>query len=63
MLTFVLSLFGYGVFGDMTATLAAFIIGRDAAEGDAPVVGSKDIEGLKQLIRTLSEQVNGHKMG
>jgi len=63
MLAFVLSLFGYGVFGYMTATLATFFIGRDAEEKDAPVAGANDVEEIKKMIRTLSEQINNNKPG
>jgi voltage-gated potassium channel len=58
MLAFVLSLFGYGVFGYMTATLATFFIGRDAEDENAPVAGNDDVKELKQMIKRLSEQVN-----
>ena len=57
-LTFVLAVFGYAVFGYVTATLATFFIGRDAEEKDAPVAGAKDVEELKQMIATLAETVN-----
>lgn len=56
-LAFVLAIFGYAVFGYVTATLATFFIGRDAEEKDAPVAGAKDVEELKNLIVTLSQKV------
>lgn len=57
-LAFILSLFGYAIFGYVTATLATFFIGRDAEEKDAPVAGAKDIEELKQMIQSLTVTIN-----
>lgn len=57
-LAFILSLFGYAIFGYVTATLATFFIGRDAEEKDAPVAGSNDIEELKKEIITLTKTIN-----
>ena len=57
-LAFILSLFGYAVFGYVTATLATFFIGRDAEEKDAPVAGAKDVEELKKMIISLSEKID-----
>jgi voltage-gated potassium channel len=57
-LAFILSLFGYAIFGYVTATLATFFIGRDAEEKDAPVAGSNDIDELKKEIITLTETIN-----
>ena len=58
LLAFVLSLFGYAVFGYVTATLATFFIGRDAEEKDAPVAGAKDIKELRNLLAALSEKMD-----
>lgn len=52
-LAFLLAVFGYGIFGYVTATLATFFIGRDAEEKDAPVAGAKDVAGLKKEIEEL----------
>jgi len=57
-LAFILSLFGYAVFGYVTATLATFFIGRDAEEKDAPVAGAKDVEELKEMITSLSKKMD-----
>jgi len=58
VLAFVIAVFGYAVFGYVTATLATFFIGRDAEEKDAPVAGAKDVEELKTMIQSLTETVN-----
>ncbi len=39
-LAFLIAVFGYAVFGYVTATFATFFIGRDAEEKDAPLVGA-----------------------
>lgn len=57
-LAFILSLFGYAIFGYVTATLATFFIGRDAEEDDAPVAGAKDVAELKTIIISLSDKID-----
>lgn len=57
-LAFLLSLFGYAIFGYVTATLASFFIGRDAEEKDAPVAGVKDVAKLKAEITNLTKAIN-----
>lgn len=57
-LAFILSLFGYAIFGYVTATLATFFIGRDAEEEQAPVAGTKEIAELKNMIASLTKTVN-----
>jgi voltage-gated potassium channel len=56
-LAFILSLFGYAIFGYVTATLATFFIGRDAEEKDAPIAGVKDISQLRSDIAELSRSI------
>ena len=57
VLAFILSLFGYAIFGYVTATLATFFIGRDAEEKDAPLAGAKEVEELKKLLLSLSQKL------
>ncbi len=57
-LAFILSLFGYAVFGYVTATLATFFIGRDAEEEDAPVAGAKEVKELKREIIALTKSID-----
>jgi len=52
-----LSLYGFAVFGYITATLASFFIGRDAQSKDVPIAGSNDIERLRLEIRELKEVI------
>lgn len=52
-LAFFIAVFGYTIFGYVTATFATFFIGRDADEKDAPIAGMKDIQELKSEIIAL----------
>jgi voltage-gated potassium channel len=56
-LAFLLALFGYAIFGYVTATIASFFIGRDAQEANAPVAGSQDISRLQKEIATLTQAI------
>lgn len=60
-LAFLLALFGYAIFGYVTATLATFFIGRDAEEKDAPVAGAKEVEEIKKMIMSLSKKMEEMK--
>ena len=60
-LAFILAVFGYAIFGYVTATLATFFIGRDAEEKEAPIVGQKDIRDLKNTIMMLSQKIDSLK--
>ncbi len=52
-LGFLIAIFGYSIFGYVTATFATYFIGRDAEEKDAPIVGAKDVAELKEEIVAL----------
>lgn len=52
-LAFLIAVFGYSIFGYVTATFATFFIGRDAEEQNAPVAGSKQLDELKAEVRAL----------
>ena len=57
-LAFLLALFGYTIFGYVTATLASFFIGRDAEEKDAPLAGAREVAELKKEIARLTSAIN-----
>jgi voltage-gated potassium channel len=57
VLCFLLSLYGFAVFGYVTATLATFFIGRDAEDEGAEVAGAKSIEALREEIAALRAEV------
>jgi len=52
-LALLIALYGYAIFGYVTATLASFFIGRDAEEKDTPLAGAKDLAELKNEIVAL----------
>lgn len=58
VLSLILSIYGFCVFGYITASLASFFVGRDAEEKDAPLAGSKEIITLQKEIRKLTEAIN-----
>jgi voltage-gated potassium channel len=53
VLAFILALYGYAIFGYVTATLATFFIGRDVEERKTSAA-AKDIELLKNKIDELT---------
>ncbi|WP_373551164.1 ion transporter [Haliscomenobacter sp.] len=57
-LAFLIAIFGYAIFGYVTATLATFFIGRDAEEKDAPFAGAKDVAELKNEIAALKKAID-----
>ncbi len=57
VLCFLLSLYGFAVFGYVTATLATFFIGRDAEDERAEVAGAKSVEALRAEIAALRSEV------
>jgi len=57
-LAFLIAVFGYTIFGYVTATFATYFIGRDAEEKDAPVAGAKDVEELKEEIKKLTASID-----
>ena len=61
VLAFLIAVFGFSIFGYVTATFATFFIGRDAEEKDAPVAGAKDIEELKTEIIALAKSIDDLK--
>ncbi|MDQ3287182.1 MAG: potassium channel family protein [Pseudomonadota bacterium] len=57
MLCFLLALYGFAIFGYLTATLATFFIGRDAENDDAEVAGARSIDQLREEISALREEI------
>jgi voltage-gated potassium channel len=57
-LCFLLSLYGFAVFGYFTATLATFFIGRDAEAKEGEIAGSKQLEVLHQEILNLRKELH-----
>ncbi len=57
VLCFFLALYGFAVFGYVTATLATFFVGRDADNAVSEIAGTKDINTLRHEIRQLREEI------
>lgn len=53
LLCFLLALYGFGVFGYITASFASFFVGRDAASEEAEMVGARDLAALRAEIAAL----------
>lgn len=52
-----LAVFAFAVFGYVTATLATFFVGRDAAAPDAEVAGQGALDALTAEVRALRAEV------
>lgn len=57
VLCFLISLYAFAVFGYVTATLASFFLGQDAANKEAEVVGASQIAELREDITKLREEI------
>ena len=57
ILGFLLSLYGFAVFGYITAAFASFFVGRDAESSDGEVAGSSDLAALQKEISALREDL------
>jgi len=57
-LAFLIAIFGYTIFGYVTATFATYFIGRDAEEANAPIAGAAEITELKKEITSLTASIN-----
>ncbi|HXG83610.1 MAG TPA: ion transporter [Pyrinomonadaceae bacterium] len=57
VLCFFLALYGFAVFGYVTATLATFFVGRDAENKESEIVGAADINALRGEIALLREEI------
>jgi voltage-gated potassium channel len=57
LLSFILALYGLGILGYVSATLASLFIGQDAQNKKAPVAGASQLEELHNEIRALREEL------
>lgn len=57
VLCLVLALYGFCVFGYITASLASFFVERDAESNDAETVGAKEIAALRAEITALRREI------
>jgi voltage-gated potassium channel len=61
VLCFLLSLYGFAVFGYVTAALASFFIGRDA-ESETALVSARTIQELRTEIAALHEELRAQRV-
>ena len=57
ILCFVLSLYGFGLFGYVTATLSSLFIGRDAEHEEGEIASAAAVAALHEEIRTLRAEI------
>ena len=57
LLCLLLSLYGFAVFGYITASFASFFVGRDAAAPAGEVVGAADLRRLSDEIALLRQDL------
>lgn len=56
-LAFLLSLYGFAVFGYITASFATFFIGREAEAADGEVAGAAELAALRREVAALRESL------
>ncbi len=61
VLCFLLSLYGFAVFGYITASFASFFVGRDAAGTEAEVAGARDLLALREEVAALRAELLRHR--
>lgn len=57
VLCFILALYGFAVFGYVTATLATFFVGRDAENADSEIAGASEVNDLRREIAALRDEI------
>lgn len=57
ILTFLIALYGFGVFGYLTASFASFFVERDAASPQSTTASAQDIAALRAEIRSLKSEL------
>lgn len=62
LLTFLLSLYGFGVFGYITASFATFFIGQEAQDKEGDVAGAADVAALREEIALLRAELQRDRL-
>ena len=57
ILCFFLALYGFGIFGYVTATLATFFVGRDAENKESEIAGTEDMLTIRNEIALLRSEI------
>lgn len=63
ILCFLLALYGFGVFGYITASFASFFVERDAASPEGNTAGSADMAALRAEISALRTEIAAGRAG
>jgi voltage-gated potassium channel len=63
LLTLLVSLYGFAVFGYITASFATFFIGQEAQDQEGDVPGLGDIAGLREEINALRAEIRQSSAG
>jgi voltage-gated potassium channel len=57
LLTLLLALYAFAIFGYVTAALASYLVGRDAEHPDAEVAGTRELQALREEVSALREEL------
>lgn len=57
ILTLVLAVYAFAVFGYVTAALASYLVGRDADNPDAEIAGAKELAALREEVAALRAEI------
>ena len=63
ILCFLISLYGFAMFGYLTAAFASFFIGRDADSIQGDIAGTRDLEALRLEIAALRSELARARTG
>ncbi|MFC4175431.1 ion transporter [Microvirga sp. GCM10011540] len=61
LLTLLISLYGFAVFGYITASFATFFIGQEAKSRESDVAGVGDLAALREEIALLRKELQGRR--
>lgn len=61
VLCIILAVYAFAVFGYVTATLATFFIGRDAEDDSTEIAGAKQLDEIKDELRSLKELIKNNR--
>ena len=63
VLCFLLAVYGFAIFGYVTAALASFFIGRDAEAEETELVSAKPLQELRSEVALLREEIGQLRKG
>jgi voltage-gated potassium channel len=63
VLCFLLAVYGFAIFGYVTAALASFFIGRDAEAEETELVSAKPLQELRGEVALLREEIGRLRKG